>query len=374
MYFLNGSRNFISPENNGTFESQFQNCLLQLSKFNSREKVFKMNLFIDSSSYDDYKEKQYEIHKHVQKRFGNDICLNVIAQPPVTAQIIMEAFFYDESSWNKEIIQNNICNAIHFKKEHTEFLIGFVQANNKEAISEQSEKAFRAIKEMLDEKEFHMQSIIRQWNYIEGITCLNDMHQHYQDFNEVRTKYYGDAFAGKGYPAATGIGMNEGGIIIEFIAMKSDEAATRPVDNPDQVPAHQYSKDVLEGYRTNKSTPKFERARYLNYAGRQMIFISGTASITGERIEGLNNPEKQTEVTIQNIQKLYAGDVLENICAGNVNPYYGHARIYVKNKQDYTIVRQVFERYYGRLPAIYIQADICRDGLLVEIEGEVILR
>ena len=83
--------------------------------------------------------------------------------------------------------------------------------------------------------------------------------------------------------------------------------------------------------------------------------------------EGIEDPEKQTEVTIHNIQQLYSCDVLANICTGNVSPYYGHARVYLKNKEDYKSIKQVFERYYGRLPVVYIQADICREDLLVEI-------
>ena len=84
MYYLGGSRNFIRPENSDKFASQLQDCLVRLSEFNPRKKVFKMNLFISSDSYDDFREKQSVIYKHVEERFGNNICLNIIAQPPVT--------------------------------------------------------------------------------------------------------------------------------------------------------------------------------------------------------------------------------------------------------------------------------------------------
>ncbi len=333
-----------------------------------------MNFFISSDSYKDYTEKQSTIHKLVEERFHNNICLNIIAQPPVTSKVILEAFFYDMDSWSQEMISHKSGKAAYFRRDKTEFMIGSVQVFNKDACKDQSGQAFMALQDMLYEKRFSLQSIIRQWNYIKGITAFNGSRQHYQDFNDVRTRYYGDVFTETGYPAATGIGMTEGGVIIEFVAMKSDEALTLAVNNPDQVPAHNYSKNVLVGDNPEKTSPKFERARYLNLKGRQMIFISGTASIIGEQIEGMEDPEKQTEVTIHNIQQLYSGDVLAKICTGNVSPNYGHARVYLKNKEDYKSIKQVFERYYGRLPVVYIQADICREGLLMEIEGEVILK
>ncbi len=47
--------------------------------------------------------------------------------------------------------------------------------------------------------------------------------------------------------------------------------------------------------------------------------------------------------------------------------------VYVKNRDDYSAIKKVFENYYGKLPVVYILADICRHDLLVEIEGEAIL-
>jgi hypothetical protein len=54
-------------------------------------------------------------------------------------------------------------------------------------------------------------------------------------------------------------------------------------------------------------------------------------------------------------------------------PKYGHARIYIKNLSDYGVIKRSFKMNYGKLPVVYIVADICRKDLLVEIEGRVIL-
>ena len=63
---------------------------------------------------------------------------------------------------------------------------------------------------LLSKTGFSLGDIIRQWNYIEGILQYDGPHQHYQIFNEIRTKFYGDLFKEKGYPAGTGIGIKRG--------------------------------------------------------------------------------------------------------------------------------------------------------------------
>jgi len=222
--------------------------------------------------------------------------------------------------------------------------------------------------------QFPVKSIVRQWNYLEDILGFDGDEQRYQEFNNVRSGIYGNSFEEEGYPAATGIGMNRGGVIIEFVAVKSTEMVSHPVDNPAQIAAHVYSEEVLIGEEcVLKTTPKFERARYFELQNKKMIFISGTASITGEKTVGIDDPVKQTEVTIQNIQRLYSGEILKGLSRDKLHARYGHARVYVKNRKDFAAIKKAFQVHYGKLPVVYLIADICRDDLLVEIEGKVIL-
>ncbi|HRX12977.1 MAG TPA: hypothetical protein P5210_15045, partial [Draconibacterium sp.] len=198
--------------------------------------------------------------------------------------------------------------------------------------------------------------------------------QHYQEFNNARSAIYGTLFNEKGYPAATGIGMKCGGIIIEFLAVQSNNIKSEPINNPSQIAAHTYSKNVLAGEECLlKTTPKFERARYLELFGKKLIFISGTASIIGERTVGVGNPAEQTEITINNIKQLYSKEILNQLSTETLNPKYGHARVYIKNRKDFPVIKRTFKSHFGKLPVVYIIADICRNDLLVEIEGKVIL-
>ncbi len=45
-------------------------------------------------------------------------------------------------------------------------------------------------------------------------------------------------------------------------------------------------------------------------------------------------------------------------------------RVYIKKQSDFKSVKEICSRVYPGVPAVYIEADICRDNLLVEIEAE----
>lgn len=375
MYFLNGDRIYIKstkPESN--LEEQLQDCMAQLTLINSGKKIFKLNFFVDAGSDNEYEELSSDIQARVSKIFSDNVVFSLIAQPPLTNNIIIEAFYYDPKFWDAEFLKvdNNV--SVLFRQKSTEILIGNIQSNEKVGCKTDSENAFNTLSKIFKERSFPVNSIVRQWNYIEDIVGFDGDDQKYQEFNNVRSEFYDTCFEEKGYPAATGIGMNRGGLIIEFVAVKSTEFETSPVDNPGQIAAHSYSEDVLIGEECIiKTTPKFERARFMEMFGKKLIFISGTASIIGENTVGVNDPVKQTEITIQNIQRLYSKEVLNKISDKLFLSRYGHARVYIKKREHFPAIREVFESHFGNQPVVYIIADICRNDLLVEIEGKVIL-
>ncbi|NQU87564.1 MAG: hypothetical protein HQ541_17560 [Mariniphaga sp.] len=374
MYFLNGSRIYIKPESGcNSSETQLRSCINKLGEINSGKRIYKINFFVDANSEEDYIKLSKLAEEIVSIQISEKIILNFISQAPLACKVIAEAFYYDPSIWNAKFIFHPGGNAVLFQNNSSRFLVGNVQSIKSSMCLNQSEEAFLVLKEIFELNDFKIGSIIRQWNYIEDILGVEKGKQNYQEFNNVRSRFYGTAFSKSGYPSATGIGMNRGGVIIEFIALDSKKVVSKPIENPNQIAAHNYSKQVLIGDENiSKTTPKFERARYLDLLGRKAIFISGTASVVGENTIGIDNPAEQTKVTIQNIQQLYSNGVLENI-SGKLEPKYGHARVYVKSRKDYKIIRRMFRLYYGDLPVVYILADICRTDLLVEIEGEVIL-
>lgn len=374
MNFLGGELEFIKPvATDRPIFDQVDQCLLGLLIRCAPETIYKLNFFVSTSDSNDYKNIQSYISEKVSQRLGDELLVNVIAQAPLTRKVILEVFTYNPQIWQTKLISNISGNAVLFSKNNTRFLIGAVQVNGNHTCRDQASTCFSAIDNILSDNSFSMRDIIRQWNYIQDIVRFDENNQNYQVFNDVRSTYYGNAFTHSGYPAATGIGMNEGGVIIEFIAMQSDEAITFAVDNPEQIAAHRYSEDVLVGNTCNKATPKFERARFLKCFDQQMMFISGTAAIKGEQTIGPSNPLEQTEVTISNIKKLYSEQVLIKNHLQFESVSFNHCRVYLKNETDFNIVEKICRNEFGDIPMVFIQANICRDNLLVEIEGEVIL-
>lgn len=375
MYFLNGNRTYTKPEKAcATINEQVVSCLQQLLEINSTQTIFKLNIFVDTESDEDYLNLKLQVRNQVIELFSEDIILSFIAQPPLTCRVVIEAFYYNSSVWDIEVVSSGENAAALFKSSNTEILVGNVQADQNQSCKINSEKAFDSLVDIFETTQFPIGSIVRQWNYLEDILGFDGEEQRYQEFNNVRSGIYGNEFDVAGFPAATGIGMNRGGVIIEFVAVKSTEVVTKPVDNPEQIAAHVYSEKVLIGEEcVLKTTPKFERARYFGLEDKKMIFISGTASITGEKTVGIDDPIEQTEVTIQNIKRLYSDDILEGLSTDKLRARYGHARVYVKYRKDFSAIKKVFQAHYGKLPVVYIIADICRDNLLVEIEGKVIL-
>jgi enamine deaminase RidA (YjgF/YER057c/UK114 family) len=246
-----------------------------------------------------------------------------------------------------------------------------------------SETAFRQIHQILTEEGMEFSDIIRQWNYIEQITETLDEHnspsQHYQIFNDVRSKYYQLSDFKNGFPAATGIGMDFGGIIIDAIAARfEDENSIVAIKSPVQFDAYTYSKDVLAENNAMsdfcRTTPKFERAKILTPSGKKWILISGTAAISGQASDNQFSAEHQTEMTIQNILRLIS---VENIAkhgiSSNEKASIQSLRVYVKYRKDISNVKAVCIKHFAELPIIYVVADICRPELLVEIEGVAVL-
>ena len=56
-------------------------------------------------------------------------------------------------------------------------------------IEPQSVEAFRLLGDVLRREGFPLNSIIRQWNYIERITAFDGPDQHYQAFNNARSDF-----------------------------------------------------------------------------------------------------------------------------------------------------------------------------------------
>lgn len=250
-----------------------------------------------------------------------------------------------------------------------EVISGGIYAPLELGIARQSAEIFARMSDILQAENLEINDIVRQWNYIERITHMAREGQHYQLFNDARSAFYGGCEWPNGYPAATGIGTQMGGVTVLFDAVHASTECSTAVDNPLQISAHAYSQQVLiNNTEAHKTTPKFERARHI--AGvQQSVYISGTAAIRGEE-SCREDAVGQTRLTMENIDYLISE---ENLAKSGVSEplqmSYASLRAYLKHREDLTGVVEWMESHYKSVDVLYLWADICRDELLIEIEG-----
>ena len=338
------------------------------SKIKNNGCLLKMSVFFASSSEENYFKNLDFIHEQALVKLGNK-CLNIsfISQKPLNSELIIELVLYNKES---EVIYASYRDVSYAKievKKEKMICISGVYGKKNQSIPEQSRSVFQVIEAILKIENMPISSIVRQWNYIPEITRLENNYQHYQQFNDARTIFYEDENWDKGFPAATGIGTHNAPLVIDVIAM---EGQLREVAlmNSNQIDAHVYSNKVLLGTEDStlkqRSTPKFERAKLIEEKEFVSVFVSGTAAIIGEESSALNNASEQTHITIDNIKNLITKG---GIISGETKLEF--MRVYVKNSIDYKCVEQVCKSRLPNVPIVYVEADICREELLVEIEG-----
>ncbi|MGL5681602.1 MAG: hypothetical protein ACRDDZ_00940 [Marinifilaceae bacterium] len=295
---------------------------------------------------------------------------SLVAQKPLDCDITVEMHICDDgvithkneyividSSHAKEIIVSGICGSI------------------RDSILSQCTCSFVKLEQILKAEGMRTNHIVRQWNYIERITAMQDEHQHYQDFNDIRTLFYDKVEWNNGYPAATGIGMQHGGIIIDINAVlpKDDVLTITPINNEKQIAAHQYSDGVLLGESAKKTTPKFERAKSVTTSETGTLYISGTAAIRGEESILDMDITTQSRITMENIEYLVSEEKLKSESIACCEKQYMLLRAYIKEEKDMEGAKAYLSEYYPEIPTIYLLADVCRDELLIEVEGVVYL-
>jgi enamine deaminase RidA (YjgF/YER057c/UK114 family) len=306
-----------------------------------------------------------------------------VGQPPADGHpFAVEAWILSRRNAGEKILDREAGGTVYRVVESPrgrEIHVALSGAASARGTRRQAESAFRQLKAVLSAESLAFSDIVRQWNYIEGIVDQRpgqgSLRQNYQVFNDVRTAFYASADFRRGYPAATGIGMNRGGVVVEGLALAPGRARLRivPLSNPLQQDAHRYSQEVLAGRALSgmerKGTPKFERAKLVAEGDRGIIFISGTAAIRGQATV-LENPAGQARTTLDNIKALISRSNLE--AHGRTARKPGrieYLRVYIKRPEDARPVREVVQERLPGVSALYVISDVCRPELLVEIEG-----
>lgn len=380
-------RVLIIPKHRDDFQEQIADCLEQIEKIRaaSNKQIIQQSFFINSSTNKEYIERLHTIYSTLEEFYSLIPSTSIIAQSPANGIYLsvellvlvdktdsVSVTYKQEKGIHYTIIESKYCKELYAG--------GITAKAPHDKFTDQVKKTYTFLQAILDKESLLFSDIVRQWNYVEKILSIHEYQgeriQNYQVLNDIRSQFYALAEFNHGYPAATGIGMNSGGLVLEIYAVKPfEKVEIVPLKNPMQTDAYQYSDVVLVGdaleKHHQKTTPKFERAKYISINGMRSVFISGTASIQNEKTVGEENTSLQTEVTLDNIAALISEENLNHagIDTDGAKFDYSFIRVYIKKTSDIDSVKGICNRYFGGIPVHYLIADVCRDKLLLEIEG-----
>lgn len=238
--------------------------------------------------------------------------------------------------------------------------------------------AFHNLGDQLQQNRFRVDQLVRTWIYQGHLVLPEGNTQRYKELNRARTDFFNgiefikdylpEEYEGDVYPASTGIGSDDVDVVIGAVAISTnrEDFVAVPLENPNQTSAFDY------GAVYSPQSPKFSRAMAIAPGDDCMIFVSGTASITDSESRYENDPEKQTELTLDNIAALIDGKNLERHGIRGFQSNLDNlqcVRVYIKRPEELESIRAVCKKRLGDKPILYTIADVCRPELLVEIEG-----
>ena len=205
--------------------------------------------------------------------------------------------------------------------------------------------------------------LVRIWNYVPEINRDTHSVERYKQFNSARQA----AMLAAQRPvtgnvsAACALGASVGSpLVVYFLASAS---AATSIENPRQVSAYHYPSQY------GIHSPIFSRAAVHRDADGLTLFISGTASIVGHQTLHEGDTAAQTRETLTNIEALLAEAnrvtgsrefTLETLAC----------KVYVRDPSELPIIQRELRSALGpSARLVYLQADICRRDLSVEIEA-----
>lgn len=227
-------------------------------------------------------------------------------------------------------------------------------------LQKQTESVYKEILSFVSESGYP--HLLRVWNHFPLINEYNDATERYQLFcvgrHSAFQMRYGTDFQLL-LPAASAIGTRGSKFSVHFIA--STEPGTY-LENPRQISAYHYPEQY------GLCSPSFARATLFSRGDMNKLIISGTASIVGHETLHRGDPKKQLEETLRNIDSLLHH---EAVLARQQHPaQFTNIKVYIRDPGDLPMVQSRVADYFGNQASVlYLEGDICRGDLLLEIEG-----
>lgn len=237
-----------------------------------------------------------------------------------------------------------------FEDKHTKFYMLNVLPDDGQASEyTQTKNVFEKAHEIFEGLGLNFSNTIRIWLFAQNILSW------YDQLNKARGRFFEHHnIHNQLMPASTAIGVTNlygKALAAQFLAVspENNDVTVQGVNSPLQCQATDY-----------KSS--FSRAVKLHGPDYNRLYISGTASIdkTGKTVF-VDDARMQLEMTMQVVKAILNEADMD--WSNTVR-----SLVYFKNRRDFGLFDDYCRKNEIILPHIKIQADICRDNLLFELE------
>jgi chorismate lyase/3-hydroxybenzoate synthase len=237
-----------------------------------------------------------------------------------------------------------------------ELLFGSMQIDQQagDSLETLAARAYTAIFDFIRDRGYP--HLWRVWHYFPEINDPEQGLERYRCFNVGRHEAF--VASGRGInedtvPAASALGSSSGPLVIYFMAGKQPG---KPIENPRQVSAYHYPSQF------GPRSPAFARAMLVTLGKQQCFIISGTASVVGYETLHPGDVLAQTQETLRNIRVLQQ----QALTVGTGKMLL---KVYLRHAEDMPQVREQIRSELGECRMVFLQSNICRSDLLLEIEG-----
>lgn len=241
-----------------------------------------------------------------------------------------------------------------------------VYENDESAHDNHEQLTYEAYRELLDVVQSTQHPrLVKIWNYLGGINEGEGDLERYRQFSVGRALAFRESGVSDEHaPTGTGVGtvLDRGLSIIALCSTRDFSLA----ENPRQVSAFQYPRQY------GPQSPKFGRGGSVATANHRLHLLSGTAAIVGHESMHPNDTEAQLDETLRNLDSLC--DAVSEVNNGNprlVLDEQSVLRVYLRNPDDYPAIADKLKSRLGpgADQIAYLQGNICRRELTVEIDG-----
>ncbi|MAA75671.1 MAG: hypothetical protein CMN28_13300 [Salinisphaeraceae bacterium] len=206
--------------------------------------------------------------------------------------------------------------------------------------------------------QLNMPQLLRAWHFLPRLNAGEGDQERYRLFCSGRREAIDAGVLGDhALPAATVVGADGEQLLAQFLLCQEPLEA---IENPRQISAYEYPR------RYGPHPPAFARAARVR--GSQLL-LSGTASIVGHETRHAGDVVAQLDESLANVEALISaadGDGARSLAA------LLSLRVYLRHADDSDAVqRRLRDWLPDSVPRVFVRADLCREDLLIELEGTV---